>query len=237
LTERILCCRDGPDHGLWEFRTEKWYFVHTKALLWVGLDRAAQIAKTTGLASEEQIARWERAAAAIRAEYHERGWSERLGAYAMAYEVDELDAAVLRTVLFGAFNPRSPRIAATLEAVGRHLGVGDLVYRYGVEDGLQGREATFTACAFWRVGCLALAGRVSEAALLYERLIARSNDVGLFAEEIDAVTGEQRGNVPQGFTHMAVINHAVRLARATGRIYAWATREPEDSAEDTSSLK
>lgn len=105
----------------------------------------------------------------------------------------------------------------TLAAVERELGVGDLIYRYRMEDGLEGDEGTFTACAFWRVGCLALDGRTSEARAAFERLIARCNDVGLLAEEIDPATGAQRGNTPQGFSHMALINAALRLEDSIAR--------------------
>jgi GH15 family glucan-1,4-alpha-glucosidase len=215
LTGHIIGRRREPDHGIWELRGPMRQILHTKAMLWVGLDCAAQIARSDPkhrLAAPERIAEWERVAEEIRAEYHAEGWNEAAGAYTMDYGSTDLDAAVLRAVLFRAFDARAPRVAATLERVEAALGTGDLLYRYRVNDGLEGEEATFTACAFWRVGCLALAGRGDEATALFERLLTRGNDLGLFAEEIDAETGEQRGNVPQGFTHMAIINHAVRLA-------------------------
>jgi GH15 family glucan-1,4-alpha-glucosidase len=104
-----------------------------------------------------------------------------------------------------------------MAAIERELGRGDLIYRYRMDDGLAGDEGTFTACAFWRVGCLALDGRTAEAKAAFERLIARGNDVGLFAEEIDPETGEQRGNTPQGFSHMALINAALRLESSIAR--------------------
>ena len=113
--------------------------------------------------------------------------------------------------LFGAIDPSDPRLRKTLAAIETELGVGDLIYRYRMEDGFEGDEGAFTACAFWRVGCLALDGRTGEAKAAFERLVARGNDVGLFAEEIDPATGEQRGNTPQGFSHMALINAALRL--------------------------
>ncbi|GJD48401.1 Trehalase [Methylobacterium crusticola] len=226
LTGHVIRCRHAPDHGLWELRAEPRQILHTKAMLWVALDRAARIAEAIPVAAPERVAAWRRAAAGIRAEYHAHGWSERAQAYTQAYGSDDLDAAVLRTVLFGAFDAASPRVAATLAAVSEGLGAGDLVYRYRNHDGLPADEATFTACAFWRVGCLALAGRTREAAPLFARLLGRGNDLGLFAEEIDAETGGQRGNVPQGFTHMAVINHAVRLAEAARGGEEAATEEP-----------
>lgn len=231
LTDHILRARHAPDHGLWEMRTEKRQSLHTKATLWVGLDRAVQIARSDPkhrLADPATIERWEAAAAEIRAEYHARGWNPTRGAYTMAYGADDLDAAVLRAVLFNAFDPHDPRVAKTLERISEELGAGDLLYRYRIDDGLEGDEATFTACAFWRVGCLTLARRTDEATALFERLLTRGNDLGLFAEEIDAESGEQRGNVPQGFTHMAVINHAVRLAATGGETR---TDEPDCQAE------
>lgn len=166
---------------------------------------------------ETKIAEWERVAAEIRSEYLENGWSAEKQAYVGAYDSHHLDAAVLRVALFGALDPREPRMRATLAAVERELGVGDLIYRYRMEDGLAGDEGTFTACAFWRVGCLALDGRTGEARAAFERLIARCNDVGLLAEEIDPATGAQRGNTPQGFSHMALINAALRLEDSIAR--------------------
>ncbi|MEH3086108.1 MAG: glycoside hydrolase family 15 protein [Xylophilus ampelinus] len=216
LAERALRHRDDADHGIWEMRTGRQQMQHTKALIWVALDRAARMAEHVDGIAPGDAARWRAEADALRAEYTERAWDAERGAYMQAYGSDVLDAAVLRTVLFDALDPQDPRTLSTLDAVERELGDGDLVYRYRADDGLEGEEATFTACAFWRVGCLALAGRTDEAAATFGRLLARGNDLGLFAEEIDAATGEQRGNLPQGFTHMAIINHAVRLDGALG---------------------
>ena len=222
LAERAIAARNEPDQGIWEPRGPAQHFVHTKALIWVALDRAVRLAGRLGGFDPAHLDRWQWAAGEIREEYIRRGWNEARGSYVQAYDSDALDAAVLRIALFDALPIDDGRLARTLEAIQRDLGAGDLMYRYRTPDGMQGAEGTFTACAFWFASCLALVGRGDEARARLGRLLARANDVGLFAEEIDAATGEQRGNFPQGFTHMAVINHSVRLAtlQADGKLAA-----------------
>lgn len=217
LTARAIRHRHDPDNGIWELRTGPRQQVHTKAMIWVALTDAARIARNIAGVPEAKIAEWERLAAEVRAEYLAKGWSAEKQAYVGAYDSHHLDAAVLRVALFGALDPEDPRTRSTLAAVEHELGAGDLIYRYRMDDGLVGDEATFTACAFWRVGCLALDGRTAEAKAAFERLIRRGNDLGLFAEEIDPATGEQRGNTPQGFSHMALINAALRLEDCIAR--------------------
>jgi GH15 family glucan-1,4-alpha-glucosidase len=88
-----------------------------------------------------------------------------------------------------------------------------LVYRYNPEatpDGLRGSEGTFSLCTFLYVDALARAGRLEEAELTFEKMNTYANHLGLFSEEIGQ-TGEQLGNFPQAFTHLALINSAVSL--------------------------
>jgi GH15 family glucan-1,4-alpha-glucosidase len=214
LADAAMAARDEPDNGIWEIRTGRAHHVHTKGLLFLALDRAAKMGRMMDGIARESIERWEVAAQTLRDEFLRRGWNSEIGAYAQAYESNVLDAAVLRAAILGAIDPSDPRLQRTVDAIHSALGAGgDLVYRYRLPDGMQGQEATFLACAFWRVGCLALAGRRDEARAIYERLLARGNDLGLFAEQLDAATGEHRGNFPQGFTHMSIINHALRLEK------------------------
>ncbi len=217
LAEQAIAHRDEADHGIWELPDAMPGLLHTKALLWVALDRATKIATRIEGFAPERVARWRATASALRDEYERDAWSPTRRAYMRAYRSDVLDAAVLRIVLFGALDAGSGRMRDTLAAIEGELAVGDLVYRYRHPDGFAGDEGTFTACAFWRAGVLALGGRTREARDLFERLLARGNDVGLFGEEIDPATGDQRGNFPQGFTHMAVVNHALRLEQSIAR--------------------
>jgi len=69
-------------------------------------------------------------------------------------------------------------------------------------------------CAFWRVDYLARRGKIDEAEHLFERLLGRASDLGLFAEEIDPDTGAALGNFPQAFTHIGLINAAIAIKEA-----------------------
>jgi GH15 family glucan-1,4-alpha-glucosidase len=94
-----------------------------------------------------------------------------------------------------------------------------MVYRYAAGDridGLPGDEGTFTACSFWFVECLARAGEIDRAQLLFEKLAGYANHLGLFSEEIGP-RGQALGNFPQGLTHLALISAAVALDRALQR--------------------
>ena len=55
-------------------------------------------------------------------------------------------------------------------------------------------------------------GRLDEARLIFEKMLTYANHLGLYAEEIGP-TGEQLGNFPQAFTHLALISAAVNLDR------------------------
>jgi GH15 family glucan-1,4-alpha-glucosidase len=211
LAQEAANKRDLPDAGIWETRGPMQHFLHTKALLWAALDRAAKMILRLDPKAAAQSDRYQKAANGLRAEFQVKGWNEEQRAYTQAYGSAVLDAAVLRTVLFGAFRASSPRISRTLSKIESEILAGDLLYRYRGKDVFEGMEGTFTACAFWRVGAHALAGRTLAASALMDRLVKRGNDVALFAAEIDAATSEQRGNFPQTFTHMALINNAVRL--------------------------
>ena len=95
----------------------------------------------------------------------------------------------------------------------RELVSDSLVYRYDPSaspDRLRGTEGTFPICTFWYVDALARSGRLEDARLTFEKMSTYANHLGLYSEEI-GLTGEQLGNFPQAFSHLALINAALNL--------------------------
>jgi GH15 family glucan-1,4-alpha-glucosidase len=76
-------------------------------------------------------------------------------------------------------------------------------------------EGTFSICTFWYVEALARAGELEDARLVLEKMLTYASHLGLYAEEIGP-TGDQLGNFPQAFTHLALISAAVNLDRQLG---------------------
>jgi GH15 family glucan-1,4-alpha-glucosidase len=213
-----LVCRiwRQPDSGIWEVRSEPLHFTHSKMMCWVALDRALRLCDT-GHVPSAHASTWRRDALAIREFIETRCWSHRLGSYTRHAGGEELDASVLLGVLLGYGAEDPGRLAATVNVLRRDLGRGPLVHRYSGEDGLRGAEGAFLCCSFWLADALARIGRLDEATELMQQLIAVANDVGLYAEELDPHTNELLGNIPQGLVHLALINAAVSIAKASDR--------------------
>lgn len=202
-----------PDCGIWEMRSEPRHFVHSKAMAWVALDRGIAAAEQAGLPAD--LARWRREREAIREEVMRRGYDERLGSFVQCYGSERTDAANLLLPIFGFIDASHPRMRSTIATIRRTLLSDGLVYRYrDTDDGVPGGEAAFAACSFWLVENLAALGEVTQARQLFESLLERATPLGLFAEELDPDTGEQRGNFPQALTLLAVVNAAVALEQA-----------------------
>ena len=204
------------DNGIWEVRGEPQHFLYSKLMCWVALDRAVGMADL--LHAGERAAGWAAEADRIREEIVSRGWNGETGAFTQTLDGTELDAAVLMIPIVGFLPATDSRVQATIDAIARHLtDERGLVYRYhtaaGV-DGLDGEEGTFLLCTFWLARALAMAGRTREAREVFERAVGYVSDVGLLAEEIDPVTGEQLGNTPQAFSHIGLINAAWSIHQA-----------------------
>ncbi|MGW1541638.1 glycoside hydrolase family 15 protein [Streptomyces sp. NPDC002309] len=205
-----------PDEGVWETRGGRKNFLYSRLMCWVAIERAMRMAIRRGLPAD--IARWRGVRDTIYRRIMDHGWSERRQAFVQHEDDEVLDAAVLMMPLTKFIAPTDPKWLSTLDALTEDLVSDSLVYRYDPQaspDGLRGDEGTFSICSFWYVEALVHAGRVEEARLAFEKMLTYANHLGLYAEEISH-TGEQQGNFPQAFTHLALISAAFNLDKALG---------------------
>ncbi|WP_432119766.1 glycoside hydrolase family 15 protein [Streptomyces sp. bgisy032] len=216
LVDWVCAHWDQPDEGVWETRGGRRNFLYSRLMCWVAIERAIRMANRRGLPAD--LPRWRQSRDTIYRRIMSRGWSEERRAFVQHEDGDVLDAAVLMMPLTKFIAPTDPKWLSTLDALTEELVSDSLVYRYDPRsspDGLRGDEGTFSICSFWYVEALVHAGRVDEARLAFEKMLTYANHLGLYAEEISR-TGEQQGNFPQAFTHLALISAAFNLDRALG---------------------
>jgi GH15 family glucan-1,4-alpha-glucosidase len=207
---------DQPDEGIWETRGGRRDYTYSRLMSWVAFERAIRVANQRGLPAD--LPRWMAVRDGIYHQIMQRGWHPARRAFVQHYDTDVLDASVLLMPLCKFIAPTDPRWLSTLDAITAELVSDSLVYRYNLDaspDGLAGQEATFSLCTFWWVEALARAGRLDQAQLAFEKMLTYANHVGLYSEEIGP-TGQQLGNFPQAFTHLALISAAYNLDRQLG---------------------
>ena len=209
---------DQPEEGIWETRGGRKDFTYGRVMSWVALDRGIRLAVANGRPAP--VEQWTASRDAIYEQVMARGWHPQRAAFVQHYDSEVLDSSLLRMASVGFISPHDPLWTATLEAMDGELVTDNLVYRYDPSaspDGLGGGEGTFSLCSFMYADALARAGRLDDARLAFEKMLTYGNHVGLFSEEI-ALTGEQIGNFPQAFTHLALIDAAVTLDEMLDRV-------------------
>ncbi|MFT4176342.1 MAG: glycoside hydrolase family 15 protein [Luteolibacter sp.] len=202
---------EKPDRGIWEIRGEERHFVFSKVLCWVAVDRAIRIAELL------QKPEWAAGHAPLREKIHSdvlaRGWNEKKQAFTQVYGGSDLDSANLLMAEYGFIDGLDPRFVSTVDRSDAELCRDGLMYRYRNKDDFGEPSSAFTVCSFWMVKALAISGRRAQARERFEKLLSYANLHGLYGEDLDFVTKRHLGNFPQAYSHLALINCALELAR------------------------
>ena len=205
---------DQPEEGIWETRGGRQDFTYGRLMNWVALDRGIRLADRHGRPAP--LESWRSARDLIYRQVMDRGWSSARQAFRQHYTSEVLDSSLLRMSSVGFIAPTDPMWLSTLSAMEGELVTDSLVYRYdpaASPDGLLGSEGTFSLCTFAYVSALAGSGQVDKARVTFEKMLTYANHLGLYGEEIGA-RGEQLGNFPQAFTHLALIDAGITLDAA-----------------------
>jgi GH15 family glucan-1,4-alpha-glucosidase len=199
---------DRPDEGLWEPRAGRRHHTHSRLLCWTALDRLITLCEQ-GKVSRTPLEEYKKLCDVMRRQIESRGWNDRISSYVSELDGDSLDSALLLLSWYGFEKPESARMQATYRELRERLGTPEgLLYRSETLPS----EGTFAICSFWAAEYLALGGgTIEQTRDLMTRLSRFRNDLGLYGEEVDAVTGAALGNFPQAFTHVGFIGAALSL--------------------------
>ncbi len=201
-----------PDDSIWEVRGGPKSFLYSRVLCWVAVDRGIRLARDRSFPAP--LARWIRVRDRIFTDIYEKFWNPKLRAFVQFKGSKTVDASSLLMPMVKFISPADPRWRAHMETLGKALVEDSLVYRYqvltGGQDGLPGREGTFSMCSFWYVECLARGGDLKQARFIFEKALGYANHLGLYGEEL-GLRGEHLGNFPQALTHLGLISAAWNL--------------------------
>ncbi|KAK8114508.1 hypothetical protein PG999_006577 [Apiospora kogelbergensis] len=206
MLDHVLTITEQPDMSIWEVRNHKQNFVYSKIMMWVAFDRGLRLAEKRCLPCPNRQ-KWLEARDSLYEEIMEKGYNSEMRCFIQSYENQtHIDSSILIAPLVFFISPNDPRTG--------------LVYRYDTElseDGVGGREGAFSMCTFWLVEAMTRASvyepkYLTRAVNLFENMLSFSNHLSMFSEEI-ARSGEQLGNTPQAFSHLALISAAFNLDR------------------------
>ncbi len=205
LADECADCWRRKDAGIWELEDAQ-HYTTSKLSAWQALACAVDLADNGQLPTSCRD-RWERERDRIAAWIRTEGWSEAKQAYIMYPGSDKLDASFAMAVRFRFGD--GERVRMTLDAIQRELGRGPYHYRYS---GVEKEEGCFLACTFWYAEARALLGETDAAEKVIDRLVtALDRGVGMYPEMADPETGDYLGNLPQGLTHLALIQALTSL--------------------------
>ncbi|ERF68151.1 hypothetical protein EPUS_08217 [Endocarpon pusillum Z07020] len=218
-----------PDMSIWEVRSRKENFVYSKIMLWVAFDRAIRLSEKRCFPCPKRL-EWMQHRDTLYDEIMDQGYNPTMGSFIQSYETrTAIDSAVLIAPLVFFIAPNDPRFLGTLDTILKSPEKGGLtsagmVFRYDhqkSDDGVGGREGTFCMCTFWLIEALTRAGiydpkYLHKAVNMFENMLSFGNHLGMFSEEI-SISGEQLGNTPQAFSHLALVSAALNLDRGIAR--------------------
>ncbi|KAL2143501.1 hypothetical protein VTI28DRAFT_10357 [Corynascus sepedonium] len=227
MLDYVLTIMDQPDMSIWEVRNNKQNFTYSKVMLWVAFDRGLRLSEKRNFPCPNRV-KWLAARDGLYEEIMEKGYNKDMNCFVQSYEnTTMLDSSILIAPLVFFIAPNDPRFLNTMDRImlppekGGLTSTG-LVYRYNTEvseDGVGGREGAFSMCTFWLVEAMTRASvyepkYLVRAINLFENMLSFSNHLMMFSEEISR-SGEQLGNTPQAFSHLALISAAFNLDRVS----------------------
>ncbi len=209
------CCKsfEQKDASIWEPRGDYQHFTYSKLMCWAGIDRGIRLADTLKLKVDH--AYWEKTKRQIESLILKEGFDEDLQAFVQIFGKKTLDSSSFNIPILGFLPANDPKVAANFDTTTSKLSQDWFIFRSNDDlDHLKAGEGTFFLSTFWAIDNLSTAGKVKEAKIWIEKMIAIATPLGLYAEMYDPINKEHLGNFPQAFTHLGLINSVLNLNQA-----------------------
>jgi GH15 family glucan-1,4-alpha-glucosidase len=185
-------------------------------MTWVAFDRGIKSAEAFGF--KAPLETWRTLRETIHRDVCANGFDREQNTFVESYGSQLLDASILLLPAVGFLRSDDPRVRGTIAAIEQHMMRDGFVLRHDPRETSseeqQPIEGVFLACTLWLADAHVLSGNPDKAQVLFDRVVAIANDLGLLAEEYDPEARRQLGNFPQALTHIALINTAHNLDEA-----------------------
>lgn len=206
-----LCVKSigQPDAGLWEIRNGWQEHTFTNLMSWAGLERLERIQSLGYLKNISIDLASERKRAEIAVERGVREGSVRNGPNDESYDAALSLLAILRF-------PNKDIVEATVKGICKALAVDrkgeGFYYRYIRNDDFGAPQSAFVVCSFWIAQALGQLGHIREAREILKKATQSANHLGLYSEHFTKEGNVQRGNFPQAYSHVGLINTAFTVS-------------------------
>ena len=202
-----------PDQGIWEMRGEPKHFVASKVMCWVAVDRGLRIARERD--DDERIERWEAAADKMQGRDPRPGRRRPRRVHPALRHQGRSTRRTCSSRSWASCPGDDERVRATVLAIADELTKDGLVLRYRVDSHrrrpVAARKARSPSARSGWCRRSRSSARSTGRRALFQKLLSFAGPLHLYAEEIDATTGQHLGNFPQAFTHLALIDAGRRL--------------------------
>ena len=193
-----------------QFVTERWREkeaapdVYSKAMAWVALESAMKLAGFLEIFDARVLLKWRTVKEEIRDEVRKSGLNPATRAFTADFGKTEMDSVLLRLPFYGFIQANDPSMLATTARIMSDLTQRNWVHRQPDAIAPGGRrEPAIVSRSFDLIRILSLEGHLEEALKACEALRAGANDLGLFAESLDAGSEEMSGCFPSLAAHLS----------------------------------
>lgn len=196
----ILRLWDEPENGIWELREARRHYTYGKAILASALKKYCILAKILGKKSSD-LEEYQETAQEIVKQIKTKCWSEKRKAFTQSFKDDqnarseEIDMSVLALTLYEVISIQDPKMKQTISAILCFLS------RRGGHARFEREKNPFYLSTLWLARHLLKEGRYKTFLDLLNICIECANDLGLMGEQFIPEERDQRGNIPQAFSH------------------------------------